>query len=101
MLLDVVQKADKVAGVAGYSNIGGKTGTAQVPNPAGGGYLDGVYNLSFVGMFPINNPQYIILTKVDQPNAAKVGLYAESTAAPLFSKVANFLLNYYQIAPTS
>ena len=99
MLTAVVVHNHKKAEVAGYE-IGGKTGTAQVPNPNGKGYLDGAYNHSFVGMGPMNAPQFIVLTKIDQPNIAKVGDYAEATAVPLFSKVANFLLHYYQITPT-
>ena len=100
MLTAVVVKEHQRAGVAGYE-LGGKTGTAQVPNPTGPGYLDNTYNLSFLGMGPMQNPRFIVLTKIDQPNVAKVGQFAETTAVPLFSQVANFLLNYYQIPPTN
>lgn len=100
MLTAVVNKGHRRAGVEGYK-IGGKTGTAQVPNPDGPGYIEQAYNHSFVGIGPIDDPKFVILTKVDQPNIAKVGTYAEATAVPLFSKVANFLVHYYQIPPTN
>jgi cell division protein FtsI/penicillin-binding protein 2 len=100
MLTAVVVKEHKRAGVDGYK-LGGKTGTAQVPNPDGPGYIENAYNHSFIGMGPADDPQFVVLTKIDQPNLEKVGQFAESTAVPLFSKVANFLLHYYQIPPTN
>lgn len=99
MLVATVEHNHRRAGVDGYV-LGGKTGTAQVPNPNGPGYLENTYNHSFVGMGPADNPQFLVLTKIDQPNLAKVGNFAESTAVPLFSTVANFLLNYLQIPPS-
>jgi len=101
MMNAMVTKEFNSAGVPGYNNIGGKTGTAQVPNPAGGGYLQDAYNHSFMGMFPISNPQYLVLVKIDQPNIQKTGIYAEDTASPLFKKITQYLLNYYQIPPTT
>lgn len=100
MLTAVVEREHKRAGVDGYK-LGGKTGTAQVPNPDGPGYLENQYNHSFAGIGPIDNPRFVILTKIDQPNIEKVGRYAETTAVPLFSEVMNFLLHYYQIPPTN
>ncbi len=43
-----------------------KTGTAQIPNPKGGGYLTGNQNtiISLVGIFPYENPRYIIYSAV-------------------------------------
>lgn len=99
MLTAVVQHGHKRASVNGYK-IAGKTGTAQVPNPDGPGYID-AYVHSFVGFGPVDDPEFLVLTKVDQPNIAKVGQFAETTAVPLFARVANFLLNYYQIPPTN
>jgi cell division protein FtsI/penicillin-binding protein 2 len=99
MMTAVVQNGHKRAAVNGYK-IGGKTGTAQVPNPDGPGYLD-AYVHSFVGFGPVDDPEFLVLTKIDQPNIAKVGQFAETTAVPLFARVANFLLNYYQVPPTN
>ena len=43
-----------------------KTGTAQIPNPKGGGYLTGTYNtvISLAGIFPYENPRYIVYAAV-------------------------------------
>lgn len=98
MLEAVVSKNHKRAGVPGYV-VGGKTGTAQVPDPEHGGYIADAYNHSFAGMAPIDNPRYVMLVKIDQPNLAKAGQFAESTAVPLFGRLSRFLLHYYQIPP--
>jgi cell division protein FtsI/penicillin-binding protein 2 len=98
MLVYVVTTAHNRAGVAGYI-IGGKTGTAQIPDPTKGGYVADAYNHSFIGFGPSNNPRFLMMVKIDQPNLQKVGLYAEATAVPLFSRLSQFLLNYYQIPP--
>lgn len=99
MLTAVVVHNHKKAGVAGYK-VGGKTGTAQVPDPAGGGYLTNTYDHSFVGMAPADDPKFIMIVKIDQPNIQESGEFAESTAVPLFGQLASFLLHYYQVPPT-
>jgi cell division protein FtsI (penicillin-binding protein 3) len=46
--------------------VGGKTGTAEMINGSGG--FQKHSNLSsFVGAFPINNPQYLILVLIENP----------------------------------
>ena len=100
MLVQVVAKNHTKAGVPGYA-VGGKTGTAQVPDATNGGYIADAYNHSFIGMGPVSDPKFIMLVKIDQPNIAKVGQYAESTAVPLFGRIAQYLLHYYQIPPTN
>ncbi len=100
MLTAVVVHNHKRAGVDGYK-VGGKTGTAQVPDPVNGGYLANVYNHSFVGMAPADDPKFVMLVKVDQPNSDTAGEFAESTAVPLFGRLASFLLHYYQVPPTN
>ena len=46
----------------------GKTGTAQIANPNGGGYLTGTYDYvrSFATLFPADEPQYIVYFSVKQ-----------------------------------
>jgi cell division protein FtsI/penicillin-binding protein 2 len=83
----------KLARVAGYY-IAGKTGTAQAPKP-GGGYSEETIH-SLVGFGPADNPAFVGLVKIDQP---QVGRFAESTAAPVFGRMADFLLKYYNIPP--
>lgn len=49
-------------------NMLGKTGTAQIANPNGSGYLTGTYDYirSFAGLFPAEDPQYIVYISVKQ-----------------------------------
>ncbi|MGR3461175.1 MAG: peptidoglycan D,D-transpeptidase FtsI family protein [Roseovarius sp.] len=54
-----------LAEVPGYS-IGGKTGTADKPKP-GGGYYDDKVIATFAGMFPANDPRYVIVVTLDEP----------------------------------
>jgi len=101
MMVYTVVTAHAKAGTPGYK-IGGKTGTAQIPDPVNGGYLADAYNHSFVGFGPADDPKYVMLIKIDHPDLQKIGgIYAESTAVPLFSKISSFLLSYYQIPPTN
>jgi cell division protein FtsI/penicillin-binding protein 2 len=99
MLTQVVVRGHQRAGVPGYK-VGGKTGTAQVPDPVRGGYIADAFNHSFAGMAPSDDPRFVMLVKIDQPNINKVGRFAESTAVPLFGKLSRFLLQYYQVPPS-
>ena len=98
MMVSVVENGHgQKAGVPGYW-IAGKTGTAQIPSP-NGGYLDGFGNTigTFVGFGPVENPRFVMLTRVDKPKDVQ---FAESSAAPLFGQIAKFLLDYWRIPPT-
>jgi cell division protein FtsI (penicillin-binding protein 3) len=55
------------AAVPGYV-VGGKTGTAQVVSPRGG-YLKHTNNASFMGVFPMQAPDYVVYVVVFQPKA--------------------------------
>lgn len=48
----------------------GKTGTAQIANERGGGYLEGKEDIisSFSGIYPKSNPQVIIYASVKRPS---------------------------------
>ncbi|MDD2680932.1 MAG: penicillin-binding protein 2 [Patescibacteria group bacterium] len=95
MLVNVVENGHaKRAQIPGYY-VGGKTGTAQVANA--GGYSNEDYIHTFIGIVPIDDPQIVMLTKIDSPRDDR---FAESTAVPLWRDVADFLLKYYQIPKT-
>lgn len=96
MLTSVVENGHgKRAGVAGYY-VAGKTGTAQIPNPNGPGYLSNAAIGTFVGFAPVSNPAFVMVVRIDRPRDVT---FAESTAAPLFGEIAAFLLQYLQIPP--
>jgi cell division protein FtsI/penicillin-binding protein 2 len=93
MLVEVVERGATDAQVPGY-RIAGKTGTAQVPTPYG--YHDTDTIASFVGFAPAEDPQFIVLVKLDKPRASPWG---SRTAAPTFSAIAKRLFAYMQIPP--
>lgn len=95
MLANVVENGhSKRAALNGYY-IGGKTGTAQIAE--NGGYAKNRYIHTFVGIAPIDNPQIVMLTKIDNPQGVE---YAEGSVVPLWHDIADFLLNYYQVPKT-
>ena len=59
--------------------LAGKTGTAIRHD--GGAYQSGHYNASFAAIFPVSDPQLVVVVKIDDPRSAKV--YGGQTAAPL------------------
>ena len=97
MLVNVVENGHgKRAGVNGYF-VAGKTGTAQVAYRDRVGY-DPTKNIgSFIGYGPVDNPQFLMLVRIDHPQDVR---FAESTAAPAFGEIAGFIFNYLQIPPT-
>ncbi|MFA6553307.1 MAG: penicillin-binding protein 2 [Patescibacteria group bacterium] len=96
MLVNVVRNGHgKQAGVPGYF-VAGKTGTAQIPRKDGPGYETDVTIGSFCGFAPADNPVFVMCVKIDKPRDVQ---WAESTAAPLFGTLAQFMLNYYGIPP--
>ena len=73
--------------------IAGKTGTAHVSD-AGIKYSDGVYQASFVGYFPANDPQYTCIVVIrSRPHAAIH--YGGTLAGPVFREVATRLYALY------
>lgn len=86
------------AAVAGFKSAG-KTGTVQKHNPKGG-YLEGTYIVSFVGMMPSQNPAFVCLVVVDDPHTHKVTRYGGTIAAPIYRKIATRVAAYMNLQPT-
>lgn len=82
--------------VPGY-RIGGKTGTAQKYQD--GHIAVGKYVSSFVGCYPVENPQYVLLLCVDEPGTGVY--YGSMVAAPYAKQIFSGLFTYKNIAPTS
>jgi cell division protein FtsI/penicillin-binding protein 2 len=78
----------------GY-RLAAKSGTADIPGP--GGYGTGKTIASFIGFGPIPNPRFVILVRLDEPEA----IYGGVVAAPVFRNVAADLLAYYHVPPLS
>lgn len=69
--------------------IGGKTGTAK--KSIDGRYQDDQLICSFVGFFPTDNPQYLILVSIDEPYPS-YDAYGSTIAAPAFRDIAQWIL---------
>ncbi len=63
-------------------NLAGKSGTAR--RTVGGKYGQGLYTSTFVGIFPANDPQYVVLVKIDNPGKT---YYGGKAAAPVAKDV--------------
>mgnify|MGYP001579937022 CR=1 FL=1 len=97
MLVSVVENGHgKRAAVKGYY-IAGKTGTAQVPKKDKRGYEEGNNIGTFIGFGPVEDAKFLMLVRINRPRNVS---FAESTAAPAFGEIAQFILNYYNIPPT-
>ncbi len=82
MLEGVVKEGSgKHAYIEGYK-VGGKTGTAQKYED--GHVASGKYVSSFAGFFPANNPEYLALIIVDEPQGT---YYGSAVAAPVAKEI--------------
>jgi len=78
VLVDVVEDGTGTRARLGTFKVAGKSGTARVW--ADGAYQDGEYFASFVGFFPAEDPQLVVMVKLDRPQGA---YYGGSAAAPV------------------
>lgn len=100
LLGDVVNKdygTGKNFKLKDYS-VAGKTGTAQMPNPNGGGYLTGRENyiFSFLGMAPKEDPELIMHISVSQPKLKSNEVGSDITSY-IFKNVMGNSLKYLNI----
>ncbi|MEK7545172.1 MAG: penicillin-binding protein 2 [Patescibacteria group bacterium] len=83
------------AGVEGHY-LAAKTGTAQTYYKGKPLLGAGTTIVNIVGFGPIDDPKFTILIKLDKPKQSE---WADATAAPMFSKLAAFLFDYFNIPP--
>lgn len=96
MMGEVVENGTgRSARIQGLS-VGGKTGTAQKAS-AEGGYGD-EYVGSFVGLFPAEDPEYLVLVAVDEPQTSH---YGSQVAAPAFREVTLASMAYLREMPVN
>jgi cell division protein FtsI/penicillin-binding protein 2 len=86
----------KLADVPGY-RVGGKTGTAQIPDRRNGGYIEGATIGTFAGFAPIDEPAFAMVVVINHPRDTE---WAAGTAAPVFGELSKFLLSYFSIEPS-
>jgi len=84
--LNAEKGSGKRAEVPGY-RVGGKTGTAE--KVVNGRYSSGVRFNAFLAAFPMDDPQYVVLSIVDEPKPEKPGMGATAglNAAPIVANI--------------
>ena len=89
----VTEGSGKNAYIAGYK-VGGKTGTAQKYED--GKITSGKYVSSFVGFFPSDEPRYLALITVDEPQGT---YYGSAVAAPVAKNIFEDIIAIKNIEP--
>ncbi|MCD1144132.1 penicillin-binding protein 2 [Kocuria sp. LUK] len=93
MEVTVTRGGAKEAAVEGY-RVGGKTGTAEAPSAEGG--YDG-YTTSFVGVAPIEDPQYLVAVTMQRPEGDVRTIGTTAT----FSTIMGQVLRHYGVPPST
>lgn len=95
MMVAVHEQPDlKPYRVAGY-HIAAKTGTADTPTNVG--YNTALTVGSLVALFPAESPRFAVLIRLDGPEK----LYGGVVAAPVLQQLAQELLSYERVPPSS
>ncbi|MBN9088169.1 MAG: penicillin-binding protein 2 [Reyranella sp.] len=97
--LNAVEGTGKNADVKNYE-VGGKTGTAE--KASRGGYRQKALISSFVGMFPMSEPKFLVLVSLDEPHGTKeTGGYATGgmVSAPSVKTIIENIIALYGILP--
>ncbi|MFW6183910.1 MAG: peptidoglycan D,D-transpeptidase FtsI family protein [Chloroflexota bacterium] len=95
MAVAAVSREVDSAQVEGYT-IAGKTGTAEIPE--GGVYLSDATIGSFIGWLPADDPEVVVLVKLDRTTSSPWG---SQTAAPTFAELVEELVVMLDIPPDS
>jgi cell division protein FtsI (penicillin-binding protein 3) len=102
MLRKVVSQGTASFGeVEGYA-VGGKTGTADKPNPSGG-YFEKKVIATFVSMFPAHDPKYVLIVTLDEPvetSGDKPRRTAGWTAVPVAAEMIRRIAPLLGMRPT-
>jgi len=79
---------------------GGKTGTAVRFDPLTKRYQPGHYTVSFAGLMPAEEPAFVCVVVIDDPQTRAVPLFGGTIAAPVFAKIAERVAHHLNLQPT-
>ena len=98
MLENVVSQPGGVgqtAAVPGY-RVAGKSGTAQIAKDNGIGYV-ALHAISFIGMAPAEDPQYVLAVTIYKPRTVSNSI----GATPAFKNILQQVLRTYRVTPST
>ena len=108
LYLNSIKGSGNSASVDGYM-VGGKTGTADKVDSSGynkksgTGYDESALISSYIAIFPINDPKYLVYVLVDEPKPSKLGYGARPTggivAAPVVGNIIQRIAPLLNVAP--
>ncbi len=86
------------ANTLGYS-VGGKTGSARLLK--NGQYQEGNIMANFVGIFPMNNPYYLVYVMIESPYVPELkdNISGGTIAAPVFSRIVENIAPVLNVMP--
>lgn len=87
--------------VPGY-RVGGKTGTAWFYDTKKKAYDTSRYNVSFAGMVPVQDPQFVAVVVIEDPSFddPDFSIGGGSVAAPVFKRLTQRVVDLLSIQPT-
>ncbi len=85
------------ASIPGF-RVAGKTGTAQMVDPATGKYSADRWTATFVGFVPVDHPRIVVAVVLDEPTLSHHG---GDLAGPVFRRVAEATLRYLGVTPSA
>lgn len=94
MLETVTVEGSGASGALEEYRVGSKTGTAEAPGARGG--YDG-YTLSYAGMAPMEDPQYVVVVTLQRPQGDLYYLVPGES----FQKVMKYVLNSNNVPPST
>jgi cell division protein FtsI (penicillin-binding protein 3) len=81
LLQGVVRRGTGSGATIAHFELAAKTGTAR--RVVHGRYATGEYTASFAALFPADDPQVVVVVKIDDPDPSKKGYFSAQTAAPV------------------
>ena len=94
MLEHVVADGTGRAARVPFYRVAGKTGTVRKIDPQGG-YLEGHYHSLFAGFAPINEPRFVVVIMIDDPQGKEY--FGGQVAAPAFQEIMATVLRLYGV----